>query len=104
MQDWLIFKMAEGASGGGELDEASVEYLAGDTAKIRGAAAHAIKGVKLEISVGETGVRVSDASAEQAAQVARAVEPLLGRVGVAQVSTNEWWERDDFERVRVPLG
>lgn len=105
MTDWLVFKLKKDASGGGELDDTALEYLKGDTAKIRSAAQNAIKGVKLELSVGETGVRISDATAAQAAQVARAVEKSMGgRVGVAQVSTNEWWERDDFERVRVPLG
>jgi hypothetical protein len=105
MTDWLVFKLKEGASGGGELDESALDYLQGDTARIRSAAQNAIKGVKLELSVGETGVRISEATASQAAQVARAVEKSMGgRVGVAQVSTNEWWERDDFESVRVPIG
>src|SRR5262249_53437479 len=104
MADWLIFKLAEGASGGGELDASVLASLDGLVGAAERAARKALHGAKIELSTGETGVRLADPTMDALQHAAAAVEKVVEPVGIAHVATNESWDRSDFARVRAPLG
>ena len=105
MGDWLIFKLKEGAQAGTELDESALHYLdKKSSAAAEKAARGALGKAKVELTAGETGVRLADPDMAQLQSVAQAVEKVVGPVGIAEVKTNEWWDRDQFAKVRAPIG
>jgi len=99
MADWLVFKLAEGKWGRGDALDSSVVAEMG---KDRGAAEAAAKKAlgtsksKAQVSSDEVGVRVADASPAEVVKIAEAVEKAVGGVGISRMSTNEWWDRDEF--------
>jgi hypothetical protein len=104
--DWLIFKLAEDASGRGELDESVSVYLDAPFDRPEKAAKTALAGAAgVTISASEAGIRLSGSpTIAHVQKVAEAVEKVLGPVGICEIKNNEWWDRDDFKRTRAPLG
>ncbi len=97
-EDWLIFRLKDGASGNGELGDAVMAPLG----KKQRAEAEKLAGP--DATVSEVGVRVSGASMDALQALAEKLEAKLGPIGIAQVRTTEWWDRADFAITRAPLG
>ncbi len=104
-QDWIVFKLADDASGSGELSSEVVARLKAPFDPLIAEAKKALGGGSAAVTASANGVRLADASVDEVRRVAEAIEAKLGAsVGIAQVSTNEWWDRQDFEVTRAPLG
>jgi hypothetical protein len=104
-QDWIVFKLADDATGSGELSSEVVSRLKPPFDALLSEAKKVLGGERVPVSASPNGVRLSGATVEEVSKVAEALEAKLeASVGIAQVSTNEWWDRQDFEVSRAPLG
>lgn len=104
--DWLIFKLAEDASGRGELEDSVAVFLDPPFDALVAEAKRALRGAPgVNVSATEAGVRLEGKpSLANVEAVAVALETKLGPVGICQVSTNEWWDLQDFRITRKPAG
>lgn len=91
--DWLIFRLAEDKMGRGALDDEAIAPPGVAGSKLAQAARTALgKGATVRIDPQANGLWLEGPTRAQLLAVAAAVAPLLGSVGLADMTRTYWWE------------